>query len=323
MITIVPTIDVEAIRSLSVPGDFERLVMGEIKGHFYGVPKIMEILSRNNGKATFFVDYAEHIHGIEKLTSISQYIKAQNFDVQLHIHPQFISGDQRFLLHEYSFEEQQYIFNRAVEIYGTCNGKHPLFFRAGGYGADENTLIVAKEYGIVCDSSYFPGHKGCKLQRRPMNVISYANGMYSFPITVFNNKIHYYLFGLHLATRILLKKTDLNSCSLAELKAVFNRLCEKKDQIMDLFMHSYSLIEWTYDYRKYKPNFREIDKLSSFLEYAKQSGASVISLEQLYPDFFKWSDKETFIPEINTNRKVLAMMLQLFKNNFRRITRSK
>ncbi len=94
---LIPTIDVEAIRSLSRLGNYEQLIMGKINNEYYGATKIAEIINEYGGSGTFFVDFAEHEHGIDKLKSLSEKIIENNCDVQLHVHPQFIADKSRFL----------------------------------------------------------------------------------------------------------------------------------------------------------------------------------------------------------------------------------
>ncbi|MEE9430817.1 MAG: polysaccharide deacetylase family protein, partial [Melioribacteraceae bacterium] len=180
---IIPTIDVEALRSLSRLGNFDQLIMGKIDDDYFGVPKILDIIREYNGSGTFYVDFAEYKHGIDKLKNLSNLILEKGSDVQLHIHPQFIADENRYLLNQYSKEEQSEIFEKCIDIQKKCTGEKPRSFRAGGYGADNNTLELLNNFGITSDSSYFHNHKWCNISKKPLNRISKNSGLIEIPVT--------------------------------------------------------------------------------------------------------------------------------------------
>ena len=114
---IIPTIDVEAIRSLSNLGNYEDLILGKIGNNYFGTIKIAEILNEFDGHGTFYIDFAEHEHGLDKLKDLSEKILKFNSDVQLHIHPQFIADHSRYLLNSYSKTEQNEIIGKCIKNY--------------------------------------------------------------------------------------------------------------------------------------------------------------------------------------------------------------
>jgi hypothetical protein len=302
---LIPTIDVEALRSLSRLGSFDQLIMGKVGDDFFGTTKIAEIIKDFGGTGTFFVDFAEEGHGIDKLKKLSEQILKLGSDVQLHIHPQFISDKERFLLNQYNREEQSIILDKCIDIYKKCTNENPFSFRAGGYGADDNTLELLKQKNILVDSSYFVNHKWCKISELPINRISEKNSIIEIPVTVFKNKITYEFLAVRLKSKSLIKKLDVDGCSKDELKKGFDSLKNSGIRIIILFLHSFSLFNRSYDYSSITPDYEDIEKLKYILKYAKDSGYNISSIKDIKIKLTEYFKDPSILPQINTKRNAL------------------
>lgn len=321
---VIPTIDVEAIRTLSKLGSFEDLILGKVNDLYYGVPKILEVFEKYNVAGTFFVDFAEIGHGIERLKYLSKMISNNNSDVQLHIHPQFIADPDRYLLNQYKRSEQKQIFQKCIDIFEKCTGNSPLAFRAGGYGADENTISLLKEFKIKVDSSFFIDHKWCKLEKYPVNNIYSDGELFEIPVTVFNNKISYQFARKDLKKKIMLKKFDVDSCSEEELTKSFDAFKLNDINVIVLFLHSYSLIKWNYNYSRIFKDSSDIMKLDKILKYSIDNGYKIASLKDVYSELDKYiSPVNNLIPEISTNRNIVKSAVTTLKNDLRYKLRGK
>jgi len=310
MIYVVPTIDVEAIRSLNVLGDFSKLILGEIDNNRYGIEKIISTIKKFNGTGTFFIDYAESGHGLNKLRYITKIVEENKCEVGLHIHPQFIADISRYLLNEYSYDEQKEIFRKCINNYLECSElKNLKTFRAGGYGADDNTMSVLRENNILCDSSYFRNHKWCKISPKPLNIISKSDEIVHFPITVFNNLRHYKIFGINIFKRKFLKKTDIDSLEIQEIDQIIDFYEKKGEGIINLFMHSYSLISWSPDYSEYKINMKNIQKLEYFLKRATEKEFQIVSISRAIDIWNNGKQDSEFLPEISTFRSIFKSII--------------
>jgi hypothetical protein len=320
---IIPTIDVEAIRTLSKLGNFDDLILGKIGNDFFGTTKIAEIIHEYGGHGTFYVDFAEKDHGLDKLKFLSENILKYNSDVQLHIHPQFIADNSRYLLNTYNKNEQKEIISNCVEVYEKCLGEKPISFRAGGYSANDNTMEVLSESDILIDSSYFHNHKWCEISQKPINVISKHEGIYELPITIFNNHISYNLLNVPIKKRTLTKKLDIDACSMEELKKGFDAFNENGIRIIVLFLHSYSFIKWSTDYKVISPDYNDIKKFKFILEYATKQGYKIESVKNISSKLNNYLDDNSTLPKIYTDRNIINSFSTTVNNKYRTLVRGK
>lgn len=318
---IIPTIDVEAIRSLSRLGNFDQFILGKIKNDHFGTTKIAEIINEYGGSGTFYVDFAERDHGLDKLKNLSEDIKKNNSDVQLHIHPQFISDKSRYLLNSYTKIEQEKIIKECIDIFETCVGEKPISFRAGGYSADNSTLEILSENGIKIDSSYFHKHKWCKIEEIPINVVSKINSIYEIPVTIFNNNISYDFLGMPIKKGSLIKKLDIDGCSKEELTKGFDSLNSSGIRIIVLFLHSYSLINWSSDFNSISADKKDIEKLRHILEHAKSSGYTIESVKNISNNIQNYVNDNSIVPTIKTNRNIITSTYRTVNAKYRKIIR--
>ncbi|MDP8231482.1 MAG: hypothetical protein P9L91_02300 [Candidatus Zophobacter franzmannii] len=320
---IIPTIDVEAIRTLSRLGDYEKLILGRIGDYSFGVPKILEIFDTFRVKGTFFVDFAEKDHDPKLFHLLTELILGKNNDVQLHVHPQFMSDPNRPLLHQYNIIEQEHCLDESIKAFYHATSHYPKAFRAGGYGADNNTLKLLSKFGISVDSSYFPGHENCKISPLTPNVISKVDDIIEVPVTVFKNNIDYRLAGNVVKQGSLIKKLDIDSCSLEELKLGLDAVSDSKIKIIILFMHSYSLIKWNPTYTKYEPDFADMEKLDSFLGYALGKDYTFATMDEIMNFLPVETGREYTIPEIKTERNFLNSVKRSISAKVRTTLRGK
>ena len=320
---LIPTIDVEALRSLSRLGDFDQLILGKIGKENYGTIKIAEIIKKYGGSGTFYIDFAEKDHGIDKLKLLSEEIMELGSDVQLHIHPQFLGDKNRYLMNHYTKEEQSSLIDQCIDIFAQCTGENPLSFRAGGYGADDNTIDLLREKGIRIDSSFFVGHKWCKINDMPINRISEHNSLIELPVTVFENRISYRLLGMKLRSKSMIKKLDIDGCSKVELEKGFNSLKRSGVRIIILFLHSFSLFNRSYDYSKIEPDFDDIEKLEFILEHASNSDYKISSIKEIKDQLLGYVNDPDVIPQIDTNRSAVSSSIITFNKYVKRKLRGK
>ena len=107
----------------------------------------------------------------------------------------------------------------AIGQYEGIVGCKPLAFRAGGYGADKETLEVLMELGIKYDSSYLYKKKTCKLNEagilKKINEIAGYKDIIEIPITVYAD------LGMLLLRHYI--KIDINGTTPMEIKNVLKQ----------------------------------------------------------------------------------------------------
>lgn len=222
------TIDVEAHRTLD-----------EIGGDDGSLAKILTLLNVHNIKATFFVDTCEvATWGGECIKEICDRINRGGHELALHAHPHHFTKDNtRWLLHEYSREEQESILAFAIDEYVKAVGKQPEIFRAGGFGANDVTLNILRRKGVIYDSSYLLGHKNCDINP-PLNyeehTIFNIDGTTEIPLTPV---VTLSLFGKEIRTSAL----DFNWLPLFFIMRVLSSLERSGASTVILLMHSSSL----------------------------------------------------------------------------------
>lgn len=169
------TVDVEAHR-----------VLDEISGTEHdSLAFILSALHAHRMTGTFFVDMCgADTWGEAVIRRACDRIQAGGHDVQLHVHPHHASRDgTRWHLSQYSPDEQAVILRQAIDRYRAYLGRSPYAFRAGGFGLDDASIDLIREAGVVVDSSYLWGWKGCNITPVSKGRPSRYRGVTEFPLT--------------------------------------------------------------------------------------------------------------------------------------------
>lgn len=146
-----------------------------------GIAHKLDLLSRHGQKAVFFVDpMPALVWGVAAIEDIVGPIIAAGQDVQLHCHTEWLrlAGDANPLaskrtgqnLADFPLEEQCQILDYARTTLMAAGAPAPVAFRAGNYGADDNTLRALAILGIAYDSSHSPAMAGvsaCRISLGP------------------------------------------------------------------------------------------------------------------------------------------------------------
>ncbi|GEM_PF-1623099 len=302
---LIPTIDVEAIKNLKYQGDFNQLILGRTDQGQWGVEKIMEVLKRNNAGASFFVDFAEYPKYPKNFQSLSKSILRNGFDVQLHIHPQFCADINRPLMHHYSLEEQIKIIEQCQTFYYQCCDTSAKAFRAGGYGADQNTLIAIAQNQIQIDSSYYFNHPWCKLNNLPLNVPSQINDIIEIPITVFHNRIEYTFVNKPIIKKMReFRKLDLDLNNTETIKKALIALKNVSIPIVILFMHSFSLIKRNVRRTIISMDINKLKRFENTLIHANKLGYKIISLKDILDKTDTINSELSVVPTIETSKPI-------------------
>ena len=220
------TIDVEAHR-----------VVDEITGPKHdSLGRILSLLAPYGVKGTFFVDLCgTNTWGEEVVRGACNRIMEGGHEIELHVHPHHSSSDaRRWLLSEYSYEEQRVILREAIERYSQFVGAAPYAFRAGGFGLDDNTVELLRSSGITIDCSYMWRRDGCEIRPLSKGLPSLYRGISELPMTPV----------IALGTRrrpLRVGPLDFNWLPLFVLKAALTRLRAASAPVAVLLLHSSSM----------------------------------------------------------------------------------
>ncbi|MCW7071762.1 MAG: hypothetical protein OCU12_05510 [Methanophagales archaeon] len=275
------TVDTEVgEKAKHVKEGFEKFVLGKIGSHYYGIPKIVEILDRFDFKAEFFVDVYEYkFFGERKYKDLCKFLHENVHGVQLHTHPSYAYDPNRINMYEYSLEEQSKIISEGKELIEKWIGKSPIAHRAGNYGANNNTLTALKENNIKIDSSFFYKQNNCKIQLSTINEPIFYNGVLEVPVTVI--KKYPKLFRIPVPFKSNWAKLDINWLSKKKLNKSILSLSNKCKYII-LFLHSFSFINYDYlNYIFFEKDPNTLEKFINVLEFIKKSKIETILFKDL------------------------------------------
>lgn len=132
-----------------------------------GVGYQLELFARHGLKAVFFVDpMPALVWGIAAIEDVLAPILEAGQDVQLHCHTEWLAlaGQDNPLaskrtgknLYDFPFEEQCQILEYARDTLIAAGAHAPVAFRAGNYGANDDTLRALRTIGVRYDSSHCP-----------------------------------------------------------------------------------------------------------------------------------------------------------------------
>jgi hypothetical protein len=242
-------------------------------------------------------------------------------DVQLHLHPNYLNftlnnpleKTYSDLIGTYSSEKQTDLIKEGIEILMQNGVPRPVAFRAGCFGANEETLRALKAVGVLIDSSYNKAYVGdtCLLDNKGINDLTYLNEIWEFPITNFieSTKLR--------ANRF--KPLDINGVGFQEMKSVLNQAKESGPRNITIILHSFSFIKpYDVQYNKVRPRWNVIRRFRNLCQYVSENSdyfevRTLGSLDQ--EKLTEWSQKPIhFFPKIPA---ILSLMrgLQQLKDN--------
>lgn len=145
-----------------------------------GIHHKIALLNEYGQKAVFFVDpMPALVWGVAAIEDIVAPIIAGGQDVQLHCHTEWLelAGDANPLLSkrtgrniaDFPFEEQCQVLEYARTTLIAAGAPEPVAFRAGNYGADDDTLRALARIGLAYDTSHCPALAGgaCRISLSP------------------------------------------------------------------------------------------------------------------------------------------------------------
>ena len=131
----------------------------------YGIGWQMECLARHGLKAVYFVDpMPALVYGPAIVARMVAPILAQGHDVQLHIHTEWLAwamqspvGNRRGKnIADFSLADQLVLLDWARATLVAAGAPCPTVFRAGNFGANDDTLRALAALGFAWDASFNP-----------------------------------------------------------------------------------------------------------------------------------------------------------------------
>ena len=278
MIYLSITIDTEDLNTPFWRGDYSTSIIR----HKLTVQLLNQIFKEFDVRATYFTSiFQEWYFKNGEVQRLIEELITLKHDVQLHTHPIWIDEQRREHMWMFSYEEQVELLRKGTEFIQKYTGNMPIAHRAGAYGLNQDTLNALKLMKIPVDSSMYFGHSNCKVQWTK-NAVLEKEGLVIYPITCFKRVTK--MLGIPVKHKVA--KTDIDSCSLAELKMMVNKVRRHDLKVYDFFMHSYSLLDMNVSGNRFVVNEKQVQKLRSFLSYiVEQKDIQVITISDFYKKY--------------------------------------
>ncbi len=246
-------------------------VFGEINGTRYGVPLLADMLDRHQLKATFFVDvYTKRVKYWPEFQRVCLNLRERGHDLQLHTHPDGTFDASRWLMHQYSLDEQITIIEKGKELFRKYLECDPIAHRAGDWAANYDTLRALEANGILFDSSMFYGWPKCHLNQPPLtrNACIEHDGVLEIPASAFECAP----LGVFAPFRLL--STDGNPFD--ETIRLFRELRTQGVKVINTVYHSFSFLRWNAERTKYYVAENRIKKFGELLKALSESDEFVV-----------------------------------------------
>ncbi|MGX7894807.1 polysaccharide deacetylase family protein [Tsuneonella sp. HG222] len=166
--------------------NFDRSIAGKTSTGGAGLAYTLDRFDNFGLKAVFFVDpMPALVWGTGAISQVVEPILARGHDVQLHLHTEWLAlagssspvpGRTGQNLKDFALGEQIALLEYAREALMAAGAPKPVAFRAGNYGANDDTLRALASLGFTHDSNHAPGipHSACAISlgredRRPVS----------------------------------------------------------------------------------------------------------------------------------------------------------
>jgi hypothetical protein len=222
--------------------DFQRDVWGMTRGGEFGIRYQMDALEAEGLKGVFFL---EALHALKLgpgfLREMVESVQTRGHEAALHIHPEWLGwmdkhplgGPDSQFMKNFSAADQRWMIARTIRLMLDCGARRVVSFRAGNYGADENTLRGLAAEGVEFDSSYnigFPREgSGIDFKRmlmRPRTI----EGVIEMPISFVQDYPGHY------------RPMQIMATSLAEMRSTLEDAERRGFPSFVIVSHSFELI---------------------------------------------------------------------------------
>jgi len=121
-----------------------------------------------------------------------------------------------------------------------------------------------------------------------------SNSIIEILVTIFQRIRRVKLCNWVLKRQSRFVKTDIDWASLDELKCFVKQAKANDIKVMNLFMYSYSLLNFDRDFTYFEPDWNDIEKLDKFLDFVSNDPEiKVVTMKEFYEMYQK--NPEQFI----------------------------
>lgn len=161
-------------RGVPAAANLASSILGRTDAGDFGVLWQMDLLEEHGLRGVYFVDPMPGlVHGEGIVADMVGPIVARGHDVQVHIHTEWlewvkgspVGGRQGHDIADFPADDQQVLIGLARDMLRRA-GARPTAFRAGNFGASDETLAVLPALDLAWDSSFNADYlgRGCKVR---------------------------------------------------------------------------------------------------------------------------------------------------------------
>ena len=256
-------------RGASARANYDASITGRTTAGDYGIGWQMDRLEEHGLKGVFFVDpMPALVHGRQIVTDIVGPILSRGHEVQLHVHTEWLdfaptnpfaplSGHS---IADFPADAQKGILALARDLLVDGGAPTPRAFRAGNYGADDNTLHALAGLGIIWDTSLNPAYLGqeCRisLPRETINATPHC-GVTELPVsTLYDRPGH-------------LRPAQVCALSSREMFALLDHAARTKQAHVMIVCHSFEMLSRD----RQRPNRLVMDRYEALCAHVSQHAA--------------------------------------------------
>ncbi len=154
--------------------NFDSSILGRTARGDFGIGWQMDVLDRHGLKGVYFVDpFPALVHGEQIIADIVAPVRDRGHEVQLHCHTEWlewasdspVDGRRGRNIGDFSLADQISLLDFAAGVLERAGVPRPTAFRAGNFGANDDTLAALSAIGLAWDSSVNADYLGrdCKV----------------------------------------------------------------------------------------------------------------------------------------------------------------
>lgn len=165
-------------KGASLDANYDSSFAGRVGDQSFGVGWLMERMSAYGIKGVFLIDpMPALVHGPEIVERMVHPILSAGHDVQVHIHTEWlqwardspVEGRTGRNIGDFSLQDQVKLIAWARDALVHAGAPSPVAFRAGNFGANDDTLRALDIVGLRWDSSFNPAYANdeCQISLSP------------------------------------------------------------------------------------------------------------------------------------------------------------
>jgi len=241
------TIDTEMSPALHQQGwsagdNLNSSIFGRCDSGDFGISYQMHVMEEAGLTGIFFVDpMPALVYGPQILPDIIAPIVERGHEVQLHIHTEWlefadhnpVGGLTGHSIKDFPLQAQVDLLGLARELLCSAGAPDPNAFRAGNYGANDDTLKALHLLGINYDTSFNPAYigNGCDISLTADQVsMVRKHGVDVLPVSAIQN------------TKDSLRHAQVCALSSWEMKAALDHAARTEQSHFNVVTHSFELL---------------------------------------------------------------------------------